>query len=92
VDNEEDGYGVRLRVKNVTKDPDVTEYSLTNSFGEDSSIGRNQNWGQPYNLAEKDCFRLTMWLINNGKQVGDKYYVQVRNYNEGGPRPCAGVD
>lgn len=83
-----DGYGVRLRVKNVTKDPDATEYTRT-AYNESIVVtGRRQ----PGNLAEKHCFRITIWLVDNGRQVSHKHYTQVRNYNNDGPNYCHDVE
>ncbi|TDC44855.1 hypothetical protein E1281_32360 [Actinomadura sp. KC345] len=82
-----DDYSVRLRIKNVTKDPDATEYSITAHNGTTSVFPD----GQPENLAEKHCFRFTIWLLKYGAQAGHKHYTQVRNYNNDGPKFCHDV-
>lgn len=87
-----DGYGVKVRVTNVTKDPDVREYTLPNTKGAGKCVTRDAGDQQPWNLAEKHCFRFAVWLVNNGQQVGDKRTVQLRNYNNDGPVTCPGVD
>lgn len=90
-DTRKDGYGVRVRVKDVTHDPDTTVYTLTNSQGVDTSVWAYAKLGGRYDLAEKHCFRFTIWLVNNGKRVSPKDYRQWRNYNNDEDRYCPGV-
>lgn len=91
-DTKADGRGARLRIYNVTKDPDVREYTLTNTRGNNHCITRSAADGQPWNMAEKHCFRFTIWSVDDGERVSEKYWWQYRNYNNDGPRLCTGVD
>lgn len=75
-------------IKNVTKDPDAREYRVTVHDRSKAVDGSDQ----PGNLAEKHCFRITIWRVDsNGRQIGHKHYTQVRNYNDDGPAFCHDV-
>lgn len=86
-----DGRGVRARVANVTKDPDVHEYTITNTKGSGKCTTKEAADGQPYNLAEGHCFHFELLFVDNGEEVGDKMTGQIRNKNENSSL-CLGVD
>jgi hypothetical protein len=83
LDEQSDGKGVEIDVWNVTRDPDTKEYGFTNTAGE--GIGE-MVWASldpRYNLAEGDCFRFRIRLVDNGEVVsGSTDNAQWRNYND----------
>ncbi|MEW2354282.1 hypothetical protein [Spirillospora sp. NPDC029432] len=90
----DDAY-VRLQVFNVTKDPNQHEYTIK-SAPQDSTnecFAVNASMGQPWNLAEKHCFHLRIWLVKDGKYVdGSENNEWWRNYNNDGAKNCSGVN
>lgn len=82
-DTQADGKGVEVEVTNVTKDPNKFEYPLLNTGGEGYEEYAFGNVGQPWNLAEGDCFLFMIRLVDNGKPILDSTdYAHWRNYND----------
>jgi hypothetical protein len=91
-DSQADGASVELDVWNVTKDPDVYEYGMSESHADLSCNIVNAAMGQPYNLAEDHCFRFRIRLRKNGNIIsGTTNSAQWRNYNNTRDT-CPGVD
>jgi hypothetical protein len=84
---------VQFSVINVTKDPDVFEYRVED--GGDADCGSHSGWeGQPYQLAEGDCFEFHVWLERSSDHAmipGSADSAQWRNYNHA-KQECPGVD
>ncbi|MGI5350400.1 hypothetical protein ACQEU8_19805 [Streptomyces sp. CA-250714] len=80
-DKQSDGARADLKIWNVTKDPDQVEYDLQAS-GDEVCATRGEVLEQPFNLAEGDCFRFRIRLLNNGNEVdGSRDIAQWRNHN-----------
>lgn len=91
-DLQADGKRVKLRVMNVTKDPNQIEYTIDAS-GLQACADVDASMGQPFNLAEKHCFNFDIWLSDNGRRLQDSTNIaQWRNYNNDGAVPCPGVN
>lgn len=92
IQHDDDAY-VQFSVINVTKDPDVFEYRVED--GGDADCGSHSGWeGQPYQLAEGDCFEFHVWLERSSDHAmipGSADSAQWRNYNHA-KRECPGVD
>lgn len=95
LDLQDDGKDVQLDVWNATRDPNSYEYRLRTRGGITSSDEGRASMGQPWNLAEGDCFRFRIRLVEPGTAEdvvpGSTDYAQWRNVN-GAVEECSGVD
>lgn len=95
-DRQDDGKDVQLDVWNVSNDPDTHEYRLRTETGYGGTGSVDAGDGQPWNLAEGDCFRFRIRLVEPETKddvvPGSTYSEQVRNHNSGGARQCSGVE
>ncbi|MGV2919614.1 hypothetical protein [Streptomyces alfalfae] len=89
-----DGRSVEIDVWNETKDPDKYEFGFVERRGDNHTTYSDASMGQPYNMAERHCFKFRIRLVDNGSVVpGTTDYAQWRNYNEnGGNQNCDDVE
>lgn len=82
-----------LHIWNVTRDPNWYEYRLRDLYDRDLWCAEGHaRWGQPWNMAEKHCFRFRIRLrdLGTNKVVpGSTHIVQWRNYPY--KKSCPGV-
>jgi hypothetical protein len=90
-DRQSDGKYVELDVWNVTHDPNTKEYRLSTKG--DNSANVDASMGQPWNMAEGDCFRFRIRLVSSNGDIvpGSADFAQWRN-NNNTEQQCPGVD
>ncbi|MFF6980309.1 hypothetical protein ACFZAV_21965 [Streptomyces sp. NPDC008343] len=95
-DQQADGKSVQLTVWNETKDPDQYEYTIKAS-GDGERVEVHDGMGQPWNLAEGDCFKFRIQLVDGPNETvvaGSTDYAQWENTNgiSGLVEDCDGVE
>ncbi|MFE7077389.1 hypothetical protein ACFU96_45650 [Streptomyces sp. NPDC057620] len=82
-DKETDGNGVRITVWDETKDPDLHKFTFYNRLGKDKSVGSDASMGAPYDLAEGNCFKFRIQLVDGSNVIENSTdYAQWRNDND----------
>lgn len=81
-DVESDGNGVRITVWDETKDPDLHKFTFYNRLGKDKQVSSNASMGAPYDLAEGNCFKFRIQLVDGSNVIENSTdYAQWRNDN-----------
>lgn len=71
-DRAADGYGVRVWVTDISKDPDLFKYEI-GVGGEGTCKSRQASWGSPYDLREGHKFEFKICLVKTWTHFPEEF-------------------